>query len=114
MQEPNYTYAFSHNIYSSLFQCSVYECGEVEWNYKQVRKFKSHHGQPGQMFPCFYDPVNPKAGVIVERTEFITMLHGLLWPCACVGLGGFLWLGLCLGWWRLDRNLPEHELYRKI
>ena len=97
------------------FQCSVYECGEAEWNYKQVRTFNSLYGQqPGQDFACFYNPEAPEAGVIVERAGYRTMLHGLLWPCVCLGVGLFLWFGLCVGWWRLDNNISEYEQYRQI
>ena len=96
-----------------IFQCSVYECGEEEWNYKQMRKFNSKFGVAGQQFPCFYDPNAPN-GVIVERTGFIIMVHGLLWPCACLIVGVFLWFGLCVGWWRLDNQLSEYEQYGRV
>ena len=75
--------------------------------------FNSKWGQEGQQFPCFYDLDAPQV-VIVERTDFLLMLHAVLWPCLGLATGAVLWLGLWLGWWSLDQKVPEFEQYRHV
>ena len=92
----------------------MYECGDEEWIYKQIRIFNKQYGKTGQAFPCFYDPESPTARVIVQRTGTMTMVHAVLWPCACLTAGAVLWFGLCVGWWRIDQKGTEYGQYRQV
>ena len=107
-------FLFLHTVVKNIyFQCSVHECGVQEWNIKQVRNFNFHWGQEGKQFPCFYDAEAP-AMVILEKTDFVVMLHAVLWPCLGLATGALLWLGLWLGWWSLDHKVQEFEQYSHV
>jgi hypothetical protein len=63
-------------------------------------------------FPCFYNPEAPHV-VVMEKMAFTVVFHAILWPCLCLGCGILLWVGLCVGWWRLDPTL-EYEQYQGL
>jgi hypothetical protein len=52
--------------------------------------------------------------VIRKKTDFVVMLHAVMWPCLSLATGAVLWLGLWLGWWSLERKVPEFEQYQHV
>lgn len=109
---PNVPCVLTHSLTRSLclpFQCSLHECSDEEWNYKETALFHSNWGQPAMTIPCFHDPSDPHR-VIATRTSFSSMLQAVLWSCLCLGIGAIVWIGLCLGFCTIKTNNYDQDI----
>ncbi|ELT92252.1 hypothetical protein CAPTEDRAFT_199975 [Capitella teleta] len=89
-------------------KCSLQECSDEEWNYKQTARFHSEWGQAKTSFPCFYDPSDANI-VIATRTPFSAMLQAVLWSCSCLALGAVVWIGLCCGICSMEASASDAD-----
>ena len=95
------------------FQCSLHECGYEEWNIKETRRFKMIWGSPGHSYPCSVNPDDPGM-VVLQQSAPAAVVHAMVWPCLCLASGVVLWLGLCLGCWKIEmeRDYPTARIDR--
>ena len=89
-----------------LFQCAISECGAEEWNVKETERFKKDWGQVGSYHGCYYDPAN-LSHAIIYKTPLSSMVHAVVWSSGCLVAGCILWLGLCLGFWKMESSDKE-------
>jgi hypothetical protein len=87
-------------------QCSLVECKSDEWEVKLVDQFKVRWGVGVAPYECYYDPLQPSFALL-EVTSLSVALHAIVWPALCLGGGGIIWLGVCLGCCKIESKRHE-------
>ncbi|ELT87024.1 hypothetical protein CAPTEDRAFT_186809 [Capitella teleta] len=90
-------------------KCSLHECGDEEWNIKETRRFRYLWGQPDMTYPCYYNPEDPEQAIL-ERITYAQAVHAIAWPSAALGAGILIWLGLCLGCWKIEMDQNQEPI----
>ncbi|KAK2180287.1 hypothetical protein NP493_448g03047 [Ridgeia piscesae] len=90
--------------------CSLHECAAEEWNLKLSRRFRASWGHTGQQFACYVNPYDVGT-VILTRTSTPLAIHAIFWPMLCLCTGAAVWLGLCVGCWRIEVDQNEYRVH---
>ena len=52
-------------------------------------------------YPCYYNPDDPQQAIL-QRITFTQVVHAIAWPAAALSAGTLIWVGLCLGCWKIE------------
>ena len=75
---------------------------------KESDKFRSEWGHVGSSFSCYVNPDNSDQ-LILWRVPMSHVLNAILWPALALTIGVFIWLGLCLGCWKIEAEDDTHS-----